>query len=108
MAGRKTTRAAQAGVAGPPIMSGSDIAKLAKDEMSKLTGLQPDSVCGLRHDSDGWHVTLDMVELERIPQSNDLLDEYEAVLDDQGNVVNYQRTRRFSRGESLETKAAEA
>ena len=108
MAGDKTPRAAQAGGAGPPIMSGADIAKLAKDEMSKLTGLQPDSVCGLRHESDGWHVTLDMVELERIPQSSDVLDTYEAILDDQGNVVNYQRTRRFSRADSLSDKAVEA
>ena len=108
MAVHKMPRSAEAGGAGPPIISGSDIAKLAKDEMSKLTGLQPDSVCGLRHESDGWHVTLDMVELERIPQSSDVLDTYEAILDDQGNVVNYQRTRRFSRADSLSDKAVEA
>jgi len=87
-------------------MTGSEIAQRAKEEISKLTGLKPDTVSAMGREADGWHVTVDMIELKRIPESSDVLDSYEIVLDDDGNVIHYKRTKRFNRAELIEAAAA--
>jgi hypothetical protein len=43
-------------------------------------------------------VTAQVVELERIPMTTDVLGEYEAVLDRHGEVLSYRKTRRYHRG----------
>jgi hypothetical protein len=77
-----------------------EIALKAKEQLIVLTGLKAGTVSGLHHDENGWHIVADMVELKRIPESADILATYEATLDDKGNLVNYQRTRRYSRGDA--------
>lgn len=86
---------------GRPIMSGYEITQLAKKEIAQLTGLDPDRVSGLRRDGESWLVTVDMVELKRIPNSTDLLGTYEALVDGQGNLITYKRIRRYRRDEVL-------
>lgn len=80
-------------------MSIPEIANRAKDQLSMLTGLKPGTVSSLVHDTDGWHIVADMIELKRIPESADILATYEARLDDKGNLLSYQRTRRYTRGQ---------
>ena len=79
--------------------SGSEIAQLAKECLVELTGFKPDTVSGMTKDEEGWHVNVDMIELNRIPESADVLATYETVLDATGNLVRYQRTRRYHRGQ---------
>jgi hypothetical protein len=43
-----------------------------------------------------------MVELERIPHSTDMLSSFDVSVDGDGNVVSYQRTRRYLRDQALE------
>ncbi len=83
-------------------MIGSQIAQAAKECLVELTGLTPDTVSGMTKDEEGWHVNVDMIELSRIPQSADVLATYEAVLDADGNLVRYQRTRRYHRSQVTE------
>ena len=83
-------------------MSGSEIARIAKEELTGLTGLEPDTVSGMRHDDEGWHVTIEMIELRRIPPSSDMLESYEVLLDEGGDILGYQRVRRYTRGETME------
>ena len=87
-------------------MSGSEIARMAKEELTGLTGLEPDTVSGLRHDDEGWHVTVEMIELRRIPPSSDVLHSYEVLLDEDGEILSYQRIRRYTRGETMELEPA--
>ena len=82
-------------------MTGVEAAERAKQEITKLTGLRSDTVSAMSHENDGWHVTVDLIELKRIPESSDVLDSYETVMDDDGNLVTYKRVRRFYRGELL-------
>jgi hypothetical protein len=77
-----------------------EIALKAKEQLVTLTGLQAGTVSSLSHDENGWHIIADMIELKRIPESADILATYEATLDDRGNLVSYERTRRYSRGDS--------
>jgi hypothetical protein len=82
-------------------MTGTEAAERAKQELSKLTGLRADTVSALSHEKDGWHVTVDLIELKRIPDSSDVLDSYETLLDDEGNLLTYKRTQRNSRAGDL-------
>ena len=79
-------------------LTGAQIAAMAKEELVALTGLSAGTVSGLSRDEQGWHVTVDMIELKRIPDSSDVLANYDVVMDGEGNLVSYQRTCRYYRG----------
>jgi hypothetical protein len=55
-------------------------------------------VTGARRTNDGWSVLIDVVELERVPQSTNLLATYRVDTDDRGRLVSYERLRRFTLG----------
>ena len=83
-------------------MNGPEIAQRAKEQLAQLTGLKPETVSALAKDEEGWHVTVDLLELKRIPEATDVLATYKTLLDDEGNLLGYQRTRRYYRGEVTE------
>jgi len=74
----------------------------AKELLSGLTGLKVDTVSGVAKDDRGWHVTLELVEMRRIPDGNDMLATYEVLLSDSGDLLSYERTRRYRRDQILE------
>lgn len=86
-------------------MRAADIACRAKEQLAQLTGLKPDTVSSLARDGEGWHVTVDMIELKRVPGTTDVLATYEVVLDDQGNLLHYQRAQRYYRSQVTAEKA---
>jgi hypothetical protein len=86
-------------------MTGLQIAHNAKDQLVELTGLTADTVCCLEHDEQGWHVTVVMVEMRRIPNSQDMLANYECLLDNDGALITYNRSRRYLRQQAMEMEA---
>jgi hypothetical protein len=80
----------------------AEIAARAKDQLSALTGLKASTVSSLSHNEDGWHIVADLIELKRIPESSDILATYEVQLDEKGELISYQRTRRYTRGQISE------
>jgi hypothetical protein len=78
------------------------VAKHAKAELESITGLDADHVSAVVREPDGWHVTVDLVELRRIPASTDVLASYEAVLGPTGILLSYRRTRRYFRDQMTE------
>jgi Gas vesicle synthesis protein GvpO len=79
-----------------------EIAQGAREQLAQLIGRQPEGILGVeRDDGDdgGWQVTLEVLELERVPNSTDLLGCYVARVDDQGELLEYQRMRRYQRGQ---------
>ena len=54
-------------------MNTPEIALRAKEQLTLLTGLKADTVSRLNRDERGWHVTADLIELKRIPESSDVL-----------------------------------
>jgi hypothetical protein len=68
------------------------------EQITELTGKDPESVSGVEPTDDGWLVTVEMVEDRRIPSSTDLLATYQIELDPDGELVSYGRTRRYTRG----------
>ena len=84
-------------------MTSREIAEKARTQLAEMTGLEPSSVSAItRHDHGDWRVCLDMVELRRIPDTTNVLGIYEALLDDDGNLVSYKRTKRYFRDQTTE------
>jgi hypothetical protein len=70
------------------------------DQLSDFTNRSVDYVSGLERGDDGWHVRIEVVELERIPDSTSVIASYEALVDDEGNLLKYERTRRYVRSQT--------
>jgi hypothetical protein len=79
-----------------------EIAERAVEQMQELIGRPVEGVTGLEKDGDDWKVTLEVLELERIPTTTDILGSYEVTLDADGELTGTQRTRRYARGEAGE------
>jgi len=78
----------------------AEIARAAIAALAQMTGRRPESVLGLRRDDDGWKVTLELVELNRVPNSTDVLGCYVVSVDDDGELVGYERVRRYQRSQT--------
>ena len=78
------------------------VAKYAKAELESITGLDADHVSSVLREPDGWHVTVDLVELRRIPAATDVIASYEAVLGPTGELLSYRRSRRYFRDQMVE------
>ena len=76
--------------------------KHAVEQFQMLTGRSPESVVGTRWEDDHWAVRLEVVESRRIPDTADLLAEYDIELDGQGELLAYSRKDRYVRGRPSE------
>lgn len=75
--------------------------EVARDKLSKLTGLKPSSTVGATKDEKGWHISIEMVEKQSIPDQMDILATYEALLDEEGNLLNFERKTMRKRMETV-------
>ena len=67
-------------------------------QVADLTGSQVETVSGLERDGDdAWVVTVEVLELERVPSTMDLLASYEIRLSGDGDVLGFRRARRYAR-----------
>jgi hypothetical protein len=57
-------------------------------------------VSGLVEVDAGWQVTIEVVEIRRVPDTARLLASYRVTTDDAGEVTGYERVRRYSRSEA--------
>ena len=57
---------------------------------------------GIEKNGTDWTVTVEVVELERIPNTTDVLGVYEVMVDKNGDLTGTRRTRRFYRSEAGE------
>ncbi len=77
-----------------------ELARSAVQTLVALTGHQPETVLGLQRGEDGWQVLVEVLEMRRVPNSTDVLGCYAVDLDESGEVVGYQRRRRYQRGQT--------
>jgi hypothetical protein len=85
-------------------LTAADLSRAALTTVGELTGYRPEAVTALEWDEDTstWEITVDALELERIPNTTDLLGEYVVQLDEDGTLRGYRRSRRFQRGQADE------
>jgi hypothetical protein len=69
-------------------------------QLSMLTNRPTEGVSRLEQEDDGWFFQIEIVELDRIPDSTSVLASYETHTDEDGNVVSYKRTRRYTRNQA--------
>src|SRR3954462_4321808 len=70
------------------------------EQLREITGRGPDTVSGIEPTEDGWILQVELVELERVPASTSVLATYEAELDEEGNLLEYRRVRRYFRNQA--------
>jgi hypothetical protein len=75
-----------------------ELARRAADDLAELLGRSPESIVSLDRSDDGWRVGVEVVETRRIPDTADVLAQYEVTTDAQGGLVGYRRVRRYARG----------
>ncbi|HEX5968707.1 MAG TPA: gas vesicle protein GvpO [Intrasporangium sp.] len=80
--------------------SGARIAEEAVRQLAELTTKHVEGVTGLHRDDDGWQVELEVLELQRVPTTTDVLAIYEVTLDSSGALEGYRRVRRYVRGQA--------
>jgi hypothetical protein len=81
-------------------LSGGQLADRARQELAEITGLEPEGVTSLERSEDGmWKVTVELLELERVPPTDDVLGGYEAHLDENGDLIGYERVARYTRSQ---------
>lgn len=83
-------------------MSARDLTLAAKRTIEDLTGFAPEAVSGFQWDGEAWLVSVDVCELERVPNTTDVMATYVVQLDDQGGLLGYKRERRYQRGHAEE------
>jgi len=79
-----------------------EIAESAVEQVHDLIGRPVESITGVQRDGNEWVVTLEVLELERVPTTTDMLGRYEVTLDKNGEMTGTQRTRRYPRAEAGE------
>lgn len=69
-------------------------------EITALVGCPAEGITGARRNDDGWALTVEVLEMARVPETADVLATYEVETDAQGSVLGYQRMRRYLRGQT--------
>jgi Gas vesicle synthesis protein GvpO len=72
----------------------------ARDLLQELSGSDVESVSAIDRTRDGFRITLEAVEVRRVPESTDVLATYDVELDGDGDLVRYERRRRYARSQS--------
>ncbi|WP_258934010.1 gas vesicle protein [Nesterenkonia pannonica] len=70
----------------------------AREQFESLVGRTPESIIGVQKTSEGWTVSMEVVESRRVPDTADLLAEYEVSLSPDAELLGYSRTSRYVRG----------
>jgi hypothetical protein len=82
--------------------AGNGIARVTRSaarQLGEVTGRRPEFVSRVERRDDVWRLTVEVVEVERIPDSTSVLGSYEVVADGDGNILEYARSRRYLRNQ---------
>lgn len=75
-----------------------EVLRQARGQLTELTGMAAESVSSFERTEDGWTVEVEVLELERVPDTMSLLASYRVDLDPRGTLTGYRRVRRYERG----------
>jgi len=74
----------------------------AAEQLQQLIGRPIEAVLGMEKDGNEWSVAVEVLELERVPNTTDVLGRYEITVDKDGELSAVRRTRRYFRAEAGE------
>ncbi|MGW5971692.1 gas vesicle protein GvpO [Streptomyces sp. NPDC055186] len=93
---RKSTENTRA--AGRP--SPMEVLRQARGQLAELTGMEAESVSSFEQTEEGWALEVEVLELERVPDTMSLMASYQVELGPDGELTGYRRVRRYERGRS--------
>jgi hypothetical protein len=73
-------------------------ARRATEALASLIGKPVEGVVEVSREDDGWIVAVEVLEIARVPNTNDVLGAYEVELDPYGTLQGYRRRSRYTRG----------
>lgn len=71
----------------------------AAEQLAMMLGTPPESVSSLRPTENGWEADVEVVEVERVPETTSVMATYRVVLTPDGELMAYERRRRYARGQ---------
>lgn len=89
----KKNRESADGLPGP-----MEVLRTARAQLGELTGMTAEIVSSFDRTESGWVLVIEVLELERVPDTMSLLASYEVDLDPHGELTGYRRVRRYERG----------
>jgi hypothetical protein len=81
-------------------LPGLQVFDRAKEQLTVITGRDPDSISAFAPSEDGWELTIEMVDIDKIPPTTSVMASYQLEVDDEGNILEYQLMDRYVRGQS--------
>jgi hypothetical protein len=86
-------------------MNADELIRKAQEYFVRLSKMKVDGVVGLSKVENGWNgwiVSLEALERRAIPDTMDVLGLYEVRMDNEGNLLGFNRKRLRKRGETEE------
>lgn len=80
----------------------TEIVEEAKRKLEELLGVEPERVSGFDRSNGRSTVTLEVVEVHRVPETTDVLASYEVAFDEDRNLVSMSEVRRYLRSQTDE------
>ena len=80
-------------------LPGLNVLDRAKEQLAVLTGRMPETISSLAPSDDGWKLTVEVLEIEKIPDTTSVMASYAIEVDDDGNVLEFDLLARYSRGQ---------
>jgi hypothetical protein len=75
-----------------------EVLRQARAQLAELTGMTAESVSSFEQTEEGWALEVEVLELERVPDTMSLMASYQVELDAEGQLTGYRRVRRYERG----------
>ncbi|MFD6321589.1 gas vesicle protein [Streptomyces sp. NPDC058442] len=77
-----------------------EVLRQARGQLAELTGMEAESVSSFEQTEEGWALEVEVLELERVPDTMSLMASYQVELGPDGELTGYRRVRRYERGRS--------
>ncbi len=68
-----------------------ELVEKAREELGKVTGLEISTTSGAVKEEKGWKISVEAIEKHSIPDQMDILAIYDVILDENGNLIEFNR-----------------
>jgi len=84
----------------------AQIARTARAQLQELIGRPVTAVLGVERRDGNWEVDVETVELQRVPETTSIMGLYRVTLDEDGEIMEFRRVRRYNRAQAGEDGGA--
>jgi hypothetical protein len=83
---------------GPDGIGLPEAMRLAAGQLAELLRREPASVSAVKALDAGWLAQVEVVEVDRVPETTSVMASYRVELDARGDLRGYERTHRYAKG----------